>query len=178
MGHYHYLVNLDTKQVIHPHEIGNGLKLCEQIGWEYSTSTALVMLLAASSAKGPRGGGDFLSAHPLIGAWAGNRIAFVGDYAKRRDIPGCNAKRIRTLAGAACQSGLVKPTCGWINISPQVRDMMSQEFGICYEGEGWLAIKQANKPSGLGHHGNCPANSVNADTVGPRADRPKAWTRT
>ena len=30
MGHYHYLVNLDTKQVIHPHEIGNGLKLCER----------------------------------------------------------------------------------------------------------------------------------------------------
>ena len=31
MGQYHYLINLDKKQVIHPHHIGNGLKLHEQI---------------------------------------------------------------------------------------------------------------------------------------------------
>ncbi len=147
MGHYHYLVNLDKKQVVHPHEIGNGLKLCEQIGWEYSTSTVLGMLIAASCSKGPRGGGDFLSGHPLIGSWAGNRIAFVGDYAKRADIPGCNAKRIRALAGAACHPDLGKPTCGWINISPQVREMMTHEFSISYAGEGWLAIKTASKPT-------------------------------
>jgi len=29
MGQYHYLINLDKKQVIHPHQIGNGLKLHE-----------------------------------------------------------------------------------------------------------------------------------------------------
>jgi hypothetical protein len=31
MGQYHYLVNFDKKQCIHPHQIGNGLKLAEQI---------------------------------------------------------------------------------------------------------------------------------------------------
>ena len=49
MGQCHYLINLDKKQFVHPHQIGNGLKLYEQVGWEYSTATALVMLLAASS---------------------------------------------------------------------------------------------------------------------------------
>ena len=64
---YHFLINLDKKQVIHPHQIGNGLKLGEQIGWDYSTATVLVMLLAASSREGGRGGGDFTANHPLIG---------------------------------------------------------------------------------------------------------------
>ena len=59
MGQYHYLINLDKKQVVNPHQIGNGLKLREQTGWPYSTATALVMLLAASSKQGGRGGGDF-----------------------------------------------------------------------------------------------------------------------
>ena len=66
MGQYHYRINLDKKQVIHPHQIGNGLKLKEQIGWDYSTATVLVMLLAASSREGSRGGGDFTANHPLI----------------------------------------------------------------------------------------------------------------
>ena len=70
MGQYHYLINLDKKQFVHPHQIGNGLKLKEQVGWEYSTATALVLLLAASSRDGGRGGGDFHALHPLIGAWA------------------------------------------------------------------------------------------------------------
>src|ERR1043165_8172790 len=91
MGQYHYLANLDKKQVIHPHQIGNGLKLREQVGWEYSTATALVMLLASSSKDGGRGGGDFRAKHPLVGSWAGDRIAFVGDYAEAGDIPGCDA---------------------------------------------------------------------------------------
>src|SRR5439155_21830819 len=106
--------------------------------------------LAATCAKGPRGSGDFLSGHPLIGSWAGNRIAFVGDYAKRTDIPGCNAQRIRALAGTACHPDLGKPTYGWLNISPQVREMMTQEFSISYEGEGWLDIKKVNRPRALG----------------------------
>ncbi len=68
MGQYHYLTNLDKEQVIHPHQIGNGLKLHEQIGWPYATPTALVMLLAASGRDGGRVGGDFRYGHPLIGA--------------------------------------------------------------------------------------------------------------
>src|SRR5947207_70941 len=145
MGQYHYLVNLDKKQVVHPHEIGNGLKLKEQIGWDYCTATALVMLLASASRDGGRGGGDFLSGHRLIGSWAGDRIAFVGDYAKSDDVPGCDVAHIFQCANAACYPDLGKQTEGWNNISAQVREMMSQEFGVRYEGEGWLKIKKESE---------------------------------
>jgi hypothetical protein len=145
MGQYHYLINLDKKQFVYPHQIGNGLKLKEQVGWRYSTSTALVMLLSACSKDGGRGGGDFHAVHPLVGSWAGDRIAFVGDYAEPEDIPGenapgiyeeckaANASRGQTSAKAEGQ----KP---WTDISPEVRAMMSAEFGIRYVGDGWLDI--------------------------------------
>jgi len=147
MGQYHLLVNLDKKQVVHPHRIGNGLKLCEQVGWEHSTSTVLVMLLAASSG---RGGGDFRTNHPLVGSWAGDRVAFVGDYAEPGDIPGTNAQVCYRSANAACypdeeQDESYEP--GWTDISPQVREMMTSEFGITYQGDGWMKIaKEESQP--------------------------------
>lgn len=139
MRQYHYLVNLDKKQVVHPHQIGNGLKLREQVGWEYSTSTVLVMLLAACSG---RGGGDFRSEHELVGSWAGDRIAFIGDYAEPDDVLGCDAKEVFEKAGIACHPEEGKDPDGWVNISPQVRDMMASEFGVTYEGDGWVQIKE------------------------------------
>ena len=144
MGQYHYLVNLDKKQVIHPHQIGNGLKLCEQIAGSYSTATVLVMLLASSSKNGGRGGGDFQAIHPLVGSWAGDRIAFVGDYAEPKDIPGFDAALIYRQATAACNpDGAYDAPEGWkqwTNISPQVREMIMAEFNVRYVGEGWLEI--------------------------------------
>lgn len=140
MGQYHYLINLDKKQFVHPHAIGNGLKLHEQVGWRYATATALVMLLAASSQNGGRGGGDFRASHPLVGAWAGDRIAFVGDYAESADIPGCDAKVIYD----ECNDG----KSNWTNISAGVRELMSAEFGIRYQGDGWLDIvDERQKPA-------------------------------
>ena len=144
MGQYHFLVNLDKKQVVHPHQIGNGLKLHEQVGWSYATATALVMLLAASSKDGGRGGGDFQSKHALVGSWAGNRIAFIGDYAEAGDIPGFNAAQIYKECSAACESGAPAHSLegweSWTNISAQVREMMADEFHIQYTGEQWLEI--------------------------------------
>ena len=142
MGQYHYLVNLDKKQFVHPHQIGNGLKLREQAGWDYSTATALVMLLAASSRDGGRGNGDFRAEHSLVGSWAGDRIAFVGDYAEAEDIPGSDAPRIYAVCSGEAKAGTngEQPPDGWTNISAQVREMMSAEFGIRYMGTGWLDI--------------------------------------
>jgi hypothetical protein len=141
MGQYHYLVNLDKKQFVHPHQIGNGLKLREQVGREYSTATALVMLLAASSRDGGRGGGDFRARHPLVGSWAGDRIAFVGDYAEKDDVPGCDARSIyQECSGIPPQKPPPRKRPRWTNISPQVREMMASEFGVRYEGKGWLNI--------------------------------------
>ena len=149
MGQYHYLVNLTKKHVVYPHQIGNGLKLKEQVGWRYSTATALVMLLAASSKDGGRGGGDFRAEHPLVGSWAGDRIAFVGDYAEAGDIPGCDAAVLYAQCNVACcpdEKG-DKPVGwqDWTNISAQVRDMMAAEFNIRYAGTGWLDIVEENK---------------------------------
>lgn len=146
MGQYHKLVNLDKKEIVHPHQIGNGLKLREQVGWDYSTSTVLVMLLAACSG---RGGGDF-EEHKLVGSWAGDRIAFIGDYAEPSDILNCDAKHLWDVVCAACDG------CGkeatdefkaevkqWKNISPKVRRMMEEQFDIEYKGDGWMNIEKA-----------------------------------
>jgi len=132
VGQYHYLVNLTKKQFVHPHQIGNGLKLHEQVGWPYSTSTVLVMLLAVSSG---RGGGDF-GEHRLVGSWAGDRIAFIGDYAEPDDLKGVDAPTVYNQ----CESGKFK------NISAQVRQMMAAEFDIHYTGESWLNIEKGPAP--------------------------------
>ena len=151
MGQHHYLINLDKKQAIHPHQIGNGLKLHEQVGWSYSTATVLVMLLASSSKDGGRGGGDFHAKHPLVGAWAGNRIAFVGDYAEPEDIAGINAALIYQQCKAVCcpdeKENRPSGWQEWANISPQVREMMMAEFNIRYAGEGWLHIVDEKRKS-------------------------------
>lgn len=81
MGQYHKVYNLDQKQYIHAHRIGNGLKLMEQVGHDKSTASALFLLLANSNG---RGGGD-ARPHPLIGAWAGDRVLVQGDYAESKD---------------------------------------------------------------------------------------------
>jgi hypothetical protein len=84
MGQYWYPVNLDKKEYIDPHKMGCGLKLWEQLANNPGTGTALVALCAAMPK--PRGGGD-LEENPIIGHWAGDRIAFVGDYAELTDLP-------------------------------------------------------------------------------------------
>jgi len=81
MGQYHKLYNLDRREMVHGHDIDNGLKLMEQVGHEKSTSTALFLLVANSNG---RGGGD-APRHELIGSWAGDRILVQGDYAEASD---------------------------------------------------------------------------------------------
>ncbi len=56
MGQYWIPVNLDKHEYIHPHKLGSGLKLGEQIGTHPGTAAALVALLAAMPYR--RGGGD------------------------------------------------------------------------------------------------------------------------
>jgi hypothetical protein len=112
MGQYWYPVNLDKKEFIHPHELGSGIKLWEQLANHPSTGAALIILCAAMPQA--RGGGDFdleenwhgpertfpernttpapmpkdyqETAAAMIGRWAGDRIALVGDYAEDTDL--------------------------------------------------------------------------------------------
>jgi len=82
MGQYHVTVNLDKKEFIMPHKLGVGLKLREQLGSLDSTPDALFILLACS------GGGDLGDTdNNMVGKWAGDRIAVVGDYAQSDDLP-------------------------------------------------------------------------------------------
>ena len=81
MGQYHKIYNIDKKEMIHPHNIDNGLKQYEQVGWIGSSSTALFALLCNSNC---RGGGDFPE-HAFLGRWAGDRIVIQGDYAEPTD---------------------------------------------------------------------------------------------
>jgi len=167
MGQYHCLVNLDKKQVVHPNCIGNGFKLRRQIGGPYTTATALVLLLAASCKHGGRGGGDFHSGHPLIGSWAGDRIAFLGDYTRSDDLPGLDAALIYEQCHGACPPGRKgeRPEGwqAWTDLSPLVREMMAAEFGIRYENGRWLENeRQGNQP---GVPSLCPDTILTADNA-------------
>lgn len=82
MGQYWIPVNLDKREFISPHKLGDGLKLWEQLA-NGAAAKGLVILLAAMPE--PRGGGD-LQPDPIIGRWAGDRIALVGDYAEDGDL--------------------------------------------------------------------------------------------
>jgi hypothetical protein len=132
MGQYFYLVNLDKKQWVHPHEIGNGLKMGEQTDWQYSTEAVAKLLL-----------GEPAEADPLIGAWRGDAaVGFVGDGGSVftvEDMP--VSKRLESLAGEEFQNR-VRELPDWQNISADARRMMSSLYGIRYEGGGWLNIVQ------------------------------------
>lgn len=81
MGQYHYVVNLDKRQYLHPHTFGQGLKLMEFGSDGGGTMLALAVLLAGDNG---RGGGDFhepgSGLRELVGSWAGDRVVIAGDY--------------------------------------------------------------------------------------------------
>jgi hypothetical protein len=133
MGQYHYVVNLDKKEFIHPHKLGNGLKLRE-FG-ERGVLGALALLLACSNG---RGGGDFAeeadASHNLdermIGRWAGDRIAIVGDYAEDGDMhPEDHAGSIYNW----CDEGKLR------DISNDLVPVLEENFDVIFldRGDGW-----------------------------------------
>jgi len=169
MGQYHKVVNLDKREFIHPHELGSGLKQWEQIANNPGTPHALFILCCCSNG---RGGGDFdlyRNAHgagrtsraadePLeapyqetalavIGRWAGDRIAVVGDYTEDRDLPGSDtpASLIYRLCGVTPEDldedeklrELVKKHNPYQNITSLVAKVIEHELCGHYTGDGW-----------------------------------------
>jgi hypothetical protein len=102
MGQYHLVLNKTKKEFIHAHKLNSGLKLCEQIGYFKSPSTALFLLLANSNG---RGGGD-VNDHSYVGRWAGDEIVVQGDYADE-----------------LCQ-GYAATDLDWVDISENVKGML------------------------------------------------------
>lgn len=136
MGQYHRVVNLTKREFINCYGIDNGAKLREQVGFPASTSTALFALLACSNA---RGGGDFPD-HSMVGKWAGDEIAIVGDYSEPEDIFGHDAPKIFSDTSYALYpddwaEGDYKPDHEYTDITADVRDMMTVIAGLSYHEE-------------------------------------------
>ena len=130
MGQYHLPVNLDKKEFLMPHRLGAGLKQWEQLVNSPSTPQAMFILTCASN---NRGGGD-IRPHDVLGRWAGDRIAVVGDYSEDSDLdPDLKASEIY----ANCLEG----KDGWADISDQVAEVIEAEFEGQYEGDGWRRFK-------------------------------------
>lgn len=151
MGQYHLTVNLDKREFINPHKIGLGLKLLEQCGFKGSTGDILFMLLACSNG---RGGGDISTDFPeLIGRWAGDRIAVIGDYSEADDIPGVDARNIYRLCINADTPHIDPADQEKIDesgeslfkdISDELIPLINEQFecGLNIEEKGWRPRKQ------------------------------------
>ncbi len=127
MGQYWVPVNLDKREFVDPHNLGTGLKLWEQIANHPGTGAALLILMAAMPER--RGGGD-LQPHPIIGHWAGDRIAVVGDYAEDEDL---NAEHKAKSIWEECFGEV--PT--YRDVSLDVCMVIACELGGEFKGEGW-----------------------------------------
>lgn len=131
MGQYHVLVNFDKKEYVHPHALGNGLKLAEQFYSKYGMKDALFILMASKS--NGRGGGD-LNDGTVVGRWAGDRVALVGDYTEASDHPKiAGVEKIYENCGGESRGG----QNGWVSITPKVAKYLESALEIRFSGTGW-----------------------------------------
>lgn len=142
MGQYWLPVNITKKQFIHPHKLGAGLKLWEQVYSDY-VGKALLVLCAAH--REVRGGGDIRplegeKMHPAVGMWAGDKIALVGDYAEKDDLPPlCRAEEIY----GACRGSEEEVPKGdrqklvYTDVTDTVLDFFNRYMDVVFEGDGW-----------------------------------------
>jgi len=176
MGQYWIPVNLNKREFIMPPKLGNGLKLWEQFASHPGTGAALIALCAAMPEK--RGGGDIdlreVDEEVVVGRWAGDRIALVGDYAGRDDLPAeFNADLIYSLCGSPeevasriewCRKEGANPKRGaelrryqidkanrmeketpYRDISELVCKVIEKELCGEYTGDGWRNFKQSGR---------------------------------
>ena len=140
MGQYWLPVNLDKKEFVDPHKLGVGLKLGEQVGSFPGTGAALLILCAAMPER--RGGGDIVS-DPVVGRWAGDRVALIGDYAEKDDIKKKRGDLCPSKIYSACREGK------WTDVSEDVAKVIEQEVGGKFEGDGWREFKFGKEWDGV-----------------------------
>jgi hypothetical protein len=162
MGQYHLTVNLDKREFLDPHKLGDGLKLLEQAWSGQGILAATHMLLAVSNG---RGGGDYTTgttyervsgengwsteevveneelarlSREFIGRWGGDRIAIVGDYAVDGDLPDePNAKTLyaRCREQETDEGEIIPPE--FRDISDEIIPLIEYTHSIKLTGEGW-----------------------------------------
>lgn len=142
MGQYHFIANYDKKQFLDPHKFDEGIKLMEFSQGSNGTLTGLAVLLAASNTPKARGGGDLHPWHGgpgygdrirdtdpergewlmknVVGSWAGDRIAIIGDYAEPEDAQGLVGKE-----GSPWQEDQ-----GWVDVSALALEAMELDFYV------------------------------------------------
>ena len=151
MGQYHLCCNLDRKEWLDPHRLGDGLKLWEQGASQGGTLCALHALLVISNG---RGGGDYITDHPeFVGRWGGDRIAVVGDYTEAGDLDGVDyAEFIYSACGTTKENAKeyyptakeLKAALGpfkpgeWTDISDLARAFLSDQWELDFGDEGWV----------------------------------------
>lgn len=124
MGQYHTICNKTKKEKLNAHALDNGLKLCEQTGWDGSTSTILMCLLSNSNG---RGGGDFSGeeVYKHNGRWAGDEIVVQGDYAEVGDPAYISEEELATYTDISSElAGVQRELSGEDSQSKMRPDML------------------------------------------------------
>lgn len=141
MGQYWKLANLDKKEFVHPYGVGAGLKLWEQLAAHPGTGAALIVLCAAMPY--PRGGGDLRAqtGEKVIGRWAGDRVALVGDYAEREDLADEHRAEDIYARCSDCWDGEGER---YKDITALVAPVIEQELDGTFTGDTWKDWKENN----------------------------------
>ena len=151
MGQYHHAVNLDKREYLNPHDMGLGLKQWEQVSER--TALALVALLSCSNG---RGGGDLPEVEGVSGRWAGDRIAFVGDYTEEGDIESYpDIDRVYGLCGASQEDideldedgnrFYPEGTLPFTDITPLIVSFIEEAENGIFVGQGWKQFVTAGR---------------------------------
>jgi len=119
MGQYYHVVNVDKREYIAPHAIGDGLRLRQQLnGW---TARALYLLLCpcATSER------EHITDSGHAGRWAGDRVIVVGDYSRSTDWP----ENFRASHDPDSIYDAIDEL-PYTNIAPQVRCLLASAYDI------------------------------------------------
>lgn len=138
MGQYYMIANLDKREFVNPHEIGSGLKAMEILGTGTACSALTMLMLSCPERRGGGDPDDDSSVHKVLGRWAGDRVAIVGDYAQDDDLP--NSPIPASKIYAHCADKDERQAGDFVDISGDVARALEAQYGGKFVGEGWKSF--------------------------------------